>query len=150
VVIRVFHEDFIRMLELHQQGFHCSQILLALGLEKQGKSNPDLIRAMTGLAGGLGFTGKLCGALSGGACLLALFAGRGSVEERGDPKLDLMISELVDWFEAQYGERYGGIDCDHILEDNPLNRPQRCPQIVRETYAKVLELLSDQGYDVGG
>lgn len=149
-VNKMFNDDFIRMLELHQQGFHCSQILLALGLEKRGRTNPDLIRAMTGLAGGLGFTGKLCGALSGGACLLALYAGRGSVEERGDAKLDLMISELVDWFEAQYGGRYGGIDCDDILEDNPLNRPQRCPQIVRETYAKVVELLTDHGYDIEG
>jgi C_GCAxxG_C_C family probable redox protein len=146
----MFNEDFLRMLELSQQGFYCSQILLTLGLENQGKENPDLIRAMNGLIGGLCFAGKLCGALSGGACLLALYAGKGTAGEQGDPKLELMIHRLVEWFEEQYGERYGGIDCDDILENNPQNRPQRCPQIVRETYAKVQELLLENGFQLEG
>ena len=65
-------DELLRMLELAGQGFHCSQILLFLGLEAQGKRNPDLIRAMSGLAGGVGFSGDICGALTGGACLLGL------------------------------------------------------------------------------
>ena len=64
-------DEMLKMLELSGQGFHCSQILLFLGLEAQGKSNPDLIRAMSGLAGGVGFCGDTCGALTGGACLIA-------------------------------------------------------------------------------
>jgi hypothetical protein len=36
-------EDLKRMTELKQQGFFCSQILIILGLEMQGKSNPDLV-----------------------------------------------------------------------------------------------------------
>ena len=40
-----------RMKELKQQGFFCSQILMTLGMELQGKENTDLIRAMNGLAG---------------------------------------------------------------------------------------------------
>lgn len=146
----MFNEDFLRMVELSRQGFYCSQIMLILGLEKQGKENPDLIRAMNGLIGGLVFVGKLCGALSGGACLLALYAGKGTAEEATDPKLELMVNQLVDWFEEQYGATYGGTDCDDILEGNPQNRPQRCPQIVRETYAKVLELLTENGFDLAG
>ena len=49
-----------RMAQLHLQGFHCAQILLLLGLEHQGKENPDLIRAMDGLSGGRGpeFSGE--------------------------------------------------------------------------------------------
>ncbi|MBM3301641.1 MAG: hypothetical protein FJY85_17045, partial [Deltaproteobacteria bacterium] len=42
-------DELLRMLELSGQGFHCSQILLFLGLESQGKFEPDLIRAMAGL-----------------------------------------------------------------------------------------------------
>ncbi|NLT17733.1 MAG: C_GCAxxG_C_C family protein, partial [Clostridiales bacterium] len=78
-------DDFLmRLMELSSQGFFCSQILLMLRLEAEGKQNPDLVRALGGLAGGLGFSGKTCGALTGGACLIAYYAGKGAPDERAD------------------------------------------------------------------
>ena len=74
-------ELFDRMLELSGQGFYCAQILLILALEAEGKENPDLVRAMSGLNGGLGFSGNVCGALTGGCCLLGYFCGKGEAEE---------------------------------------------------------------------
>ena len=142
--------DTDRMIELAMQGFYCSQVLLFMGLDAQGKSNPDLIRAMSGLAGGLGFTGDTCGALTGGACLLGLYAGRGTPEEQEDEKLNLMISELVDWFSEEYGKLYGGIRCEIILGDDPGNRTSRCPNIVLGSYEKVKTLLSEYGFDLSG
>jgi len=124
--------------------------LLFMGLEAQGKSNPDLIRAMSGLAGGLGFTGDTCGALTGGACLLGLYAGRGAPEEQEDEKLNLMVSELVDWFSEEYGKIYGGIRCEIILGDDPRNRTARCPNMVFGTYEKVKALLIEYGFDLSG
>jgi len=141
-------DDLVRMLELSAQRFHCSQILLSLGLEAQGKSNPDLVRAMAGLAGGVGFCGEVCGALTGGACLLALYAGRGTPEEEEDPRLNLMINELFDWFSDQCTDRYGGIRCREILEENPANQFTRCPEIVGSIYDRVKELLVDNGFDL--
>ncbi len=142
--------DTVRMVELAVQGFYCSQILLIMGLEAQGKSDPDLVRAMSGLAGGLGFTGDVCGALSGGACLLGLYAGRGTPEEEEDEKLKLMVAELVDWFSEEYGTLYGGIHCEVILGDDPRNRTARCPNIVMGCYEKVKALLSEYGFDLSG
>jgi C_GCAxxG_C_C family probable redox protein len=136
----------LRMSQLHMQGFHCSQILLMVGLERMGKSNPDLVRAMHGLAGGLGFQGRNCGALSGGACLLGLYAGRGELEERENHLLNLMIQELVEWFEETFGKNYGGIDCENIVQKDPWNRMTRCPNLVVETYGKVMELLEENGF----
>lgn len=134
-----------RILQLHMQGFHCAQILLLLGLEQQGKENADLIRAMDGLsgAGGLCFPGKNCGALTGGACLLALFAGRGSEAEAAQRALPLMTEQLADWFEAKFGQEYGGIDCDAILQGDPWNRLTRCPKLVNETFFMVKQLLQE-------
>ncbi len=142
----MLNEDLMRMLELSQQGLYCSQILLQLGLEKQGKENPDLIDAMAGLGGGLGFSGENCGALTGGACLLALYVGRDETGKPDEPRLKEMIGELVDWFKAEQAQKYGGINCRDILEDNPQNRKERCPQIVRETYLKAMEILAKHGY----
>jgi C_GCAxxG_C_C family probable redox protein len=136
------------MIQLAQQGFHCSQILLLMGLEAQGKTNIDLIRAMAGLAGGLGFSGDVCGALTGGACLLGLYAGRGAPEEEDDPRLNVMVSELVEWFTGEYGEKYGGTRCEAILANDPNNRLTRCPSLVLGTYEKVRALLLENGFDL--
>ncbi len=143
-------DDLVRMRELKQQGFFCSQILIILGLELQGKSNPDLVRCMHGLAGGLGFMGETCGTLTGGACLLALYAGRGVPAEQKDPRLLFMIETLVNWFKERFGAQYGGITCNRILEDNPKNHFTRCPPLVAETYQKVKELLVENGFDLAG
>lgn len=140
-------DEILRMLELSGQGFHCSQILMSLGLEAQGKSNPDLIRAMAGLAGGVGFCGETCGALTGGACLIALYAGRGTPDEEDHPRLNLMISELVEWFTQEYTACYGGILCKEILGDDPKNQLERCPDIVKRTYEAVKSLLVENGFD---
>lgn len=144
------NNDFFRMVEIAQQEFFCSQILLMMGLEAQGKTNPDLIRAMAGLIGGLGFCGKNCGTLTGGACLLALYAGKGTDEEVEDSRLNSMIKELVEWFKQEQGSLYGGIDCEQIIGNDPQKRMERCPQIVYQTYEKVKNILFDHGYDISG
>jgi C_GCAxxG_C_C family probable redox protein len=141
-------DETMRMLELAQQGFYCSQILLGMGLEAQGKTNIDLIRAMSGLAGGVGFSGELCGALTGGACLVGLYAGRGAPGEEEDPRLNLMVAELVEWFAEEYGKMYGGIRCETILGDDPTAKRTRCPTLVFGTYEKVKALLLENGFDL--
>jgi len=143
-------EDMQRMQEMKAQGFYCSQVIMKLGLELQGKENPDLVRAMHGLAGGLGFSGELCGALSGASCLLGLYAGKGEPEDEENPQLDFMIMELVKWFRSEYGEAYGGIRCADILNHNNRNQTARCPLIVSATYQKVKEMLVENGFDLGG
>lgn len=141
-------DELIRMLKLAGQGFHCSQILLQLGLEAQGKDNPDLVRTMAGLAGGVGFCGDICGALTGGACFLALYAGRGIPDEEEDPRLNVMVNELVEWFTQEFSECYGGIHCREILADDPRNQTSRCPDLVIKTYEKVKLLLAESGFDL--
>ncbi|QDR79680.1 DVU_1555 family C-GCAxxG-C-C protein [Sporomusa termitida] len=141
-------ETFFQLMELSQAGFYCSQILLIIGLEAQGKENPDLVRAMSGLNGGLGFCGKTCGALTGGACLIGLYAGKGTAEEMEDSRLNDMIRELVGWFEQENLPRFGSINCHDILEGNPANRMSRCPQLVMQTLDKVRDILAANGYSL--
>ncbi len=136
--------DDMRAMELALQGFGCSQVLVLLALEKQGKSVPELVRAVSGLHGGLGFTGKTCGALAAGCCVLGLHLGRGTPEESEDPGLNAAIRCLVEWFEEDVGKRYGGIDCATILAGDPRNRLSRCPGIVGSIHEKVQELLDSR------
>ena len=143
-------DDNNELVVLRKQGFYCSQILMLQGMEMMGKSDPDLIRAMHGLAGGLGFSGELCGALTGGASLLGLYAGKGTAEQPEDPRLDFMIQDLVKWFKTEYTEQFGGIRCEEILAGNSQNQSIRCPVLVNGVLKKVKDLLIENGYDLSG
>lgn len=133
--------DSFRLFKLATQGFCCSQIMILLGLEDEGRpENPDLIRAMQGLCGGMGRSGGTCGALTGGVCLLGLAAGKGTPIEQGSPELGKMIGELLQWFDENYSCR----DCAGILDttlDEGGAYPVKCGNIVSSTYMKVREIL---------
>jgi C_GCAxxG_C_C family probable redox protein len=143
-------DDLDQLMALRKQGFFCSQILILQGLEMMGKNNPDLVRAMHGLAGGLGFSGELCGALTGGASLLGLYAGKGTPEQEEDPRLIFMVEDLVKWFKAQYAGQYGGIRCEEILAGDSQNLAARCPIMVLGVLQKSKELLVENGFDLSG
>jgi C_GCAxxG_C_C family probable redox protein len=140
------NEMMFRMMELKSKGFYCSQIMMALALEAQEKENPDLIRAMAGLAFGVGI-GEACGALTGGACILSLYAGKGTAEDEEHGRLMSMLHELGEWFKETFTEQYGGISCDAISEDGSL-RNERCGAVVATTYQKVLEILVENDFDL--
>lgn len=143
-------DEFADLISLGRQGFHCSQILILKGLENMGKNNPELVRAMDALGGGVGFSGELCGALTGGACLLGLYAGKSEADQPEDPQLDFMVQDLVRWFQAEYGQQFGGIRCVELLEGNNQNKVTRCPVMITGVYRKVVELLIEHGYDLSG
>jgi hypothetical protein len=133
----------IRMLQLGQKGYNCSQILMLLGLEVRGETNPQLVRAVGGLAYGCGSGRGSCGVLTGGCCLLALYAGKGSDGEVPSDRFDLMLQELNDWFASYTGCDPGDMSCESIVgEAGPAASRQRCGALVGDTYAKVMEILT--------
>lgn len=144
------NDDMFRLMELSGEGYCCSQAIVQMGLEAQGRSDPVLIRAIGGLCGGMGTGKNVCGALSGAVCFLGLYLGKGGPEEEARPEFPRLTTALVDWFTRQYGHRYGGIDCLRLLEGNQANHAKRCPQIVLESYLKAVELLAQAGIPLDG
>jgi C_GCAxxG_C_C family probable redox protein len=137
----------LRMLRLKGEGYCCSQIMLILALEAQGRTNAELVRAVGGLCYGIGMSGDACGALSGASCLISLYAGKGSSEETTDYRYALMAGELIDWFKRRAEETYGGMRCEDIILKHPDKRI--CGQIVTETYSMAMEILMAHGFDTG-
>jgi len=133
----------IEIMRLTRKGYCCSQILALLMLAEQGKSDPDLVRAMAGLCDGIGGSGDLCGTLAGAVCLLGLCAGKGSDEEAADERLSLMLSELTEWFRERTDGPFGGMRCDDILAKSPDKRA--CIGLVADTYDQVREILKAYG-----
>ena len=140
------NDDSFRVMELAMKGYQCSQILMVLALESLGKTNEDLVRAMSGLLGGMG-CGKTCGALTGGCSVLGLFAGWGTPDGTPDERLLPMITEFVEWFETEFKQRYGSIECADIIGEDKRYRMARCPLIVTESMTRLKEILADYNYD---
>lgn len=140
-------ELYMEMIDLSSKGYYCSQILMKIILDNEGKENSDLIRAMGGLIGGLGFNQNICGALSGGACVIGYFASKGEDDEIEDENLNVMIKELIDWFKEE-GSNNKGINCSDILDGDFNNKTHICPKLVLNTFEKIIEILSKYGYEI--
>lgn len=145
-------ETLMDILPLAAQGFCCSQIVGLLALRAQGRENPELVRALGGLCHGLGACRETgcgtCGILTGGACVLGLYFGKGKPEETLLPRADLARAEFVDWFVERTQSRYGGSACADILGDSS-GRPDmaRCGALLAESWARLLEILVENGMD---
>jgi hypothetical protein len=127
------------IMRLSAQGYCCSQIMVLMGLDAIEDENPQLVDAVSGLCRGL-HSGLDCGTLSGAACMLAMF-------DKAAANSD-MIPRLVQWFKERYTQAYGGIGCDEIVGGDPMNKCERCPKIMTETYEKCRELLHERGYEI--
>ena len=143
-------DDVEEIRAMQAQGFVCSQIIMKMGLDLLGKEDADLVRTVHGLAGGLGYTGDVCGALTSGVCLLGLYAGRGLAEEQDNPKLLFMVEDLVKWFNTEYGLPNGGIHCDNIINNEASKMAAVCPLIISAVFQKVKDLLVENGFDLSG
>ena len=139
-------DDMIfQMMRLKAKGFCCAQIIVILALEAQGRTNADLVRSMGGLCFGISWSGEVCGALSGGACLISLYAGKGGDEEASDRRYMTMVGELTGWFRGAADDEYGGTRCNEILERFPDR--SMCGRIVADTYEKCMNILVSHGFD---
>jgi C_GCAxxG_C_C family probable redox protein len=136
----------LKMMRLNGKGYCCAQIILILALEAQGKTNADLVRSVGGLCYGINWSGEVCGALSGGACLISLYAGKGADEETPNGRYMTMVKELVEWFTRGAEDEYGGTRCHEILERFPDR--SICSLIVAETYKKCMDILVGHGFDI--
>ena len=141
--------DGFKMFKLANCGYCCSQILIIMYLESNEIENIPLVKSMAGLCAGVGNTGKTCGVVTGGACLLALYAGKGLATDVRDDNLKKMIQEFVQWFE----EEFESTECVDIITVDVLNDinekqayPIKCGNIMQKSYNKINEILKEHGY----
>jgi hypothetical protein len=137
-----------RMIQLAEKKYNCSQIMMVLALEQEGRENSELVRAMSGLGDGCGFFQETCGIMTGAASILAWYAGKGADNEEESEKLLPMLENFGDWFRQEIGARYAGTRCNEIVGDlvgTPAGK-QICGSIIFQTFGKVNEILASNGY----
>ncbi|WP_028319479.1 DVU_1555 family C-GCAxxG-C-C protein [Desulfobulbus elongatus] len=137
----------LRIMQLAGQGFCCSQIMIKLSLDDMGEDNPPLVRSMAGLCEGMG-CGDICGVASGAACVLALYAAKGSAGEEALDCFPLLLAQFMEWFKGS-ATTWGGIRCDDIVAYQGGRKPEVCGGIMLRAREVVLGLLAEQGIDPG-
>lgn len=146
------NDDAFRVFKLTSQGFCCTQTLIKMVLEDEEKENVDLIKAVHGLCGGIAYTKKTCGVLTGGICILGLYAGKGEPSKPCDDNYMNMMKEYINWFEEEF-EKTECIDlvgAQEIEDDSAnMNYPVKCGETLLKSYEKIQQILSEYGFDYG-
>ncbi len=145
---RTTDEIVMQMIELAEKNYNCSQILMILALQQEGKENPGLVRAMSGLGDGCGFFQETCGIMTGAASLLSWYAGKGADGEEESEKLLPMLQEFGDWFQQEIGTKYSGNRCKDIVGDlvGTPDGKQICGGIILQTYTRINEILASNNF----
>jgi len=133
--------------ELFQQGFCCAESVLQAVAESRGIQSELIPKIATGLCGGMGRTGGICGAISGGVLAINLATGRRNPQ---DPRAE--NERLVRLFLAECRATFGATDCAQLIGcrlDTPEgqqyfkehNLRERCAGFVREAARLASELI---------
>ncbi|MDR1297998.1 MAG: C-GCAxxG-C-C family protein [Deltaproteobacteria bacterium] len=146
-------ETGMEVMALAGSGYSCAQIVLVLGLRVMGRENPDLVRAMAPMAMGASF-GSVCGALTGGLCLLGLHLGKGLDFETPALGGKIPPAALVKWFLEDPMQGRIPPTCAAVFEstgtrlDVATSAPApACADLVARTYSKAMALLVEHGVD---
>ncbi|MDL2250849.1 C-GCAxxG-C-C family protein [Lachnospiraceae bacterium OttesenSCG-928-J05] len=130
-----------RIMELIQNGYHCSQVMMQLSLDLREREEPFTIRALGALGGGM-FAQRTCGTLTGGVAMLSSYFER--AEDESEPTgYRECGAELVEWFALQWGS----LDCRDIVTFEIEEILKVCPEIMEQTFLKCIEILEAHGID---
>ena len=102
-------------------GYNCAQSILYAYGPDLGLDAETALKVATGLGGGLGGSGEVCGAVSGGILALGLKYGRGGQEEKSVAQQAYKKSlELMVAFERVHGS----CSCRVLLDGCDLRTPE--------------------------
>ena len=110
--------------ESMQQGFHCSQAVLAAGLKHCGLQEEGLIRSMAPLGGGIAASGGPCGALTGGVAFIGRLFGKPSPQQSDDKRMWKAAAEFYRRFENEVAGPYASVNCRDIAKVDWRNKEQ--------------------------
>lgn len=141
-------DAFGRVLALGAAGYCCTQIMVTLLLDAQGREAPDVVRAAGGLCRGFGLAEGSCGILLGGCMALGLCLAKGSDGDVPHEAAELMVTEFAEWFRERTAAS-GGISCGAILGETAGGRPDfgRCHGLLLESQGRVFDILAAYGVD---
>jgi len=126
----------------HNQGYNCAEsIFLAFREMVAPEISRDMVRLATPFGGGLGRSGCICGALSGGVMILGAAKGRVSPDvPRKEPY------ELSNEFHNRFRSKFGATCCRVLVkaEFGSKEQGERCFNIITESAELLMRFLIEK------
>ena len=139
-----------RTVELFQQGFSCSQAILAVYGEQFGLDRETALRVAGAFGAGMGRMGETCGAVTGAFMVIGLQHGKTRADDdQSKEKACALVNEFVERFSS----RNGSIVCRQLLgcdigtAEGYSRAKERalftsvCPKLVRDAAEIIEEIL---------
>lgn len=150
-----------RAYKYEQEAGNCPQCVCAAFRDVFGFPGKEVVKAGSGLGGGIGLTGNSCGALIGAAMVIGVCKGRDYSEmDRSTPlKSFLMVRKLVEKFMEEYdscmcrdiqakimGRAFNLWDRDDYRAFEEAGaHDDRCPSVARNAAVWAAEILKEEG-----
>jgi len=99
--------------QLFRDGYNCCEGVATALAEAMGLACACLPGLATGMGGGVGHTGHVCGAVTGGAMAIGLLAVRKHLPDHVAEKLwaNEIVTELIDAFHREFD----AVDCQDLI-----------------------------------
>ncbi len=97
-----------------KSGYNCAQSMIYSFAEECGIDKSAALKLASGFGGGMGRTGNVCGAITGGILILGLMFGLGEGEDKSKQE---NIYKLVRDFIEKFKAKYGTIECRKLIDD---------------------------------
>ena len=136
------------------EGFNCAQAVLRAVAEARGQECPQCIPAIAlAMGGGVGHTGCVCGAATGGVMAIGLATDRAVTGPQREKKEE--AHKVAGRFIRQFAAEFGSPDCREILgfdwsEKNAMDRfrkegamDAKCTPCVRWAAAEATRVVGD-------
>jgi len=94
------------------RGYNCAQAVGSVFSDDAGVPEEVILSAATGFGGGMGRTGGVCGAVSGGIIVIGLLFGSTGP---GENEAKDLVYDLTRKFVTRFAERCGSISCTELL-----------------------------------
>jgi C_GCAxxG_C_C family probable redox protein len=122
--------------------FGCSETVLKVIMENFKTELPeDIVSLATGFRHGVGGSGCICGALSGGTMALGMFFGRSAPKEDDKVKKAMELSnELINIFKANHKVTCCRVLIKKVTYGSPEHR-QQCARFVQEVTQETAKII---------
>lgn len=124
--------------QYHLQGNNCIESVLKTCNDTMNLQLPDVaIRMASGMGGGIGRSGCVCGALSGACLVIGALVGRLTPDEKPLPEVYKYTSEFHDRFKEHFGAT-----CCQALNTLSFGTPEYRKHCIKIT-ATAADMVSD-------
>jgi C_GCAxxG_C_C family probable redox protein len=95
-----------------EKGFSCAPAVLSTYSEQLGLEKTSALKIACGFGGGIGRTGRTCGAVTGAVMVIGLKYGQVNLaDEKSRQKTHKLVKEFIDRFTAVHGS----IECRELI-----------------------------------